>query len=325
VKLEKTEPAPATPPNEASAAQPFLENPAQEPAAVNGNMVVKGKSATASSVGRVNRSVPIPAVAVLLLSVSVITLLLMLVHKGGSARKVALGVVGAILLLLCIIIPMFIAVRAARTEEARRSALKAQLAAAEALRRLTIEHDRTKTSDRKEPAFPVSNLPPEGGVAGAPRVESAVPEVHTATREGSYDLGNGVTFVVSLRPPTAARDGKNPGYAGRLDWPKSARDGKVPSTDVLISNGNPFVAAWETGSSTLWVACGSAEEEPALAYLQEIKIRGPGDVETIGHSLRDEGGIPELSDGIRQAFNANGVAVAAPVTNPRRFLQPPRR
>jgi len=158
-------------------------------------------------------------------------------------------------------------------------------------------------------------------VEQANRAEAVAPAVHTATREGSYDLGNGVTFVVTLKPPSVGGDGKNPSYDGRLDWPKSAKDGKVPSADVGISNGNPFVAAWETRSSTLWVACGSAKEGRALLYLQEMKIRGPGDVETLSHSLSDEDGTAGLPAGIRQAFTANAVSVPPQSTRPTPVLK----
>ena len=283
VQLEKTEPAPATPPNKGSATQPSVENPAREPVTVNGNVVVEGGSATASSVGRLNGSAPFAAIAVLLLLICVIALPLALVRRSGSARKVALGVAGAMLLLFGILIAMFIGWRAARAEKAGKRALMAARLAAEAV----------------------------------------VPTVHTASRDGSYDLGNGVTFVVTLKPPSVNGDGKNPGYEGRLDWPKTATNGKVPSTDVALSNGNPFVAAWEAGSSTLWVACGSAKEGPALLHLQEIKIRGPGDVETIGHSLRDEDSLAKLPAGIRQAFNAYAISVPSPVTNPADSLERP--
>jgi len=158
-------------------------------------------------------------------------------------------------------------------------------------------------------------------VEQANRAEAVAPAVHTATREGSYDLGNGVTFVVTLKPPSVGGDGKNPSCDGRLDWPKSAKDGKVPSADVGISNGNPFVAAWETRSSTLWVACGSAKEGRALLYLQEMKIRGPGDVETLSHSLSDEDGTAGLPAGIRQAFTANAVSVPPQSTRPTPVLK----
>jgi tRNA A-37 threonylcarbamoyl transferase component Bud32 len=293
VKLEKTEPAPSK----------------------KASVVAEGEPAPAS-----NGSVSFAPMGVLLLCLCAIALLVALVPKSGPARKVALGVLGGMLLLFGLILSVFIAWRSSRAEK---EALMA--AQSEAFHRSIIERARAKPRQSNEPAFLPSSPGPTPGVDHAPRAEAAVPGVHTATREGSYDLGNGVTFVVTIKPPSAGGDGKNPGYYGRLDWPKSAANGKAASTDLAISNGNPFVAAWEAGSSTLWVACGSAEEEPALAYLQEIKIRGPGDVETIGHSLRDADGIAELPAGIREAFNATGVVVPAPVTKPGHFLKQTRQ
>jgi uncharacterized protein (TIGR03067 family) len=117
---------------------------------------------------------------------------------------------------------------------------------------------------------------------GRTKVAEKMPTVtRVATKPGTYDIKPGLKLVIT-QGGTEELPASEQSVMAELIW--QTEDHLKPSGtyEIAVSDGLPYVIAWQENGNVLWVNCGSKgrkSDKTTVRYLRILTVRGPGEID----------------------------------------------
>jgi uncharacterized protein (TIGR03067 family) len=135
--------------------------------------------------------------------------------------------------------------------------------------------------------------PSDGGPKEA---EKATAVTRVATKPGTYDIKPGLKLIIT-QGGTEELPASEQSVMAELIWQTEDNLKPTGTYEIAVSDGLPYVIAWQEGGNVLWVNCGSkglGADKTIVRYLRIFTVRGPGEIdETTGELGETDGDSAE--------------------------------
>jgi WD40 repeat protein len=181
---------------------------------------------------------------------------------------------------------------------------------------ITIEPSRGDR-DTEEATYFFSSLPPWWDTdpdETSLQQTSPAPATRVTTKPGTYDITPGLKLVIT-QGGTPEQPASEQSVVAELIW--QTPDELKPSAtyDIPVSDGLPYVIAWQEDGNVLWVNCGSmgsGADKTIVRYLRILTVRGPGEIDEstaeLGEADGDDAKVQRrVPDEVRRAFEGVGM------------------